>query len=85
MNLHLCNKHDFYRSKSDSERDIDVDFEAELRSLYDSQVKISKDNIQLVKEKMMLEAKVNKLELEEDQGKIVCEFSMLDMQCLEQR
>ncbi|KAG7588568.1 Zinc finger CCHC-type [Arabidopsis suecica] len=67
---------------SHSESDQDVDVQAEFRSLFDSWVKISNDNIQLIKTNRMLEAKVSMLELKADPEKIVCEFSVADRRVL---
>ncbi|CAL9241964.1 unnamed protein product, partial [Arabidopsis halleri] len=70
---------------SDSESDQDVDVQAEFRSLFDSWVKISNDNIQLIKTNRMLEAKVSMLELKADPEKTVCELSVADRRVLEQK
>ncbi|CAL9242023.1 unnamed protein product, partial [Arabidopsis halleri] len=70
---------------SDSESDQDVDVQAEFRSLFDSWVKLSNDNIQLIKTNRMLEAKVSMLELKADPEKTVCELSVADRHVLEQK
>ena len=49
-------------SDSDSEGEIDV--KAEYRKLYDSWVELSKDNLNLLKNKTLLEAQINIMEME---------------------
>ncbi|CAA7031093.1 unnamed protein product [Microthlaspi erraticum] len=49
---------------SDSESDDDFDAKKEYRKLYDHWVKLSNDNLQLIKDKAILKAQINILELE---------------------
>ncbi|WZZ07730.1 hypothetical protein YC2023_093651 [Brassica napus] len=51
-------------SHSDAESDIDVDLLAEYQVLFGQFAKLSEENIQLIKDTIMLKAKVNILELE---------------------
>ncbi|XP_024009962.1 uncharacterized protein LOC112085161 [Eutrema salsugineum] len=52
-------------SESEDE-DVEFDAKVEYRKLYDNCVQLSKDNLQLVKDKAMMKAQINILEMEKD-------------------
>ncbi|XP_024014220.1 uncharacterized protein LOC112088173 [Eutrema salsugineum] len=52
-------------SESDDE-DVEFDAKVEYRKLYDNWVQLSKDNLQLIKDKAMMKAQINILEMEKD-------------------
>ncbi|XP_020877184.1 uncharacterized protein LOC110227430 [Arabidopsis lyrata subsp. lyrata] len=55
---------EYSNTSNDSERDREVDLQAEFKSLYESWVKKSKDYIVLIDEKMLMESKIKNIEKE---------------------